>query len=156
MTGSLRLRPATIEDARQLLEWANAADSLAQKGRTTAPISWETHKPWFEARLADPACRIEIIEIDGVPAGQVRLEPKAGGLHVDIYVVPEQRGARVAGTALSDLLGRVRNRPVIAEVKTGNAASRRLFERLGFAEYARDAKLITYRLEDQEPCHRRP
>ena len=145
---SLRLRPATIEDARLLHKWVNALDSLGQKNKTCELIPWPVHKRWCEARVDDPGCLMEIAEIEGNPAGQVRLELKTGGHHVDIYIVPEQRGRGIAHVALQDVLSRVSDRPLIAEVRRDNAASLRLFLGLGFRETGQELDLVTLKLEE--------
>ncbi len=146
--GALRLRPATIEDARMLHKWVNEPDSLAQKNTTQEPVPWNVHNLWLEARVDDPGCTIEIVELEGDPAGQVRLELKTGGHHVDIYIVPEQRGRGIAHVALQDVLSRVSDRPLIAEVRRNNAASLRLFLGLGFRETGQELDLVTLKLEE--------
>ena len=147
-SGGIRQRPATIEDARLLFSWVNAVDSLLQKKLTIAPVAWDDHQAWVENKISDPECLLEVIEREGLPIGQVRLEPKECGHHVDVYVQPSERGEGIAETALRDAIGRLNSRPVIAEVKLENKASIHLFLTLGFQEVSRDELLVRLVLEE--------
>ena len=142
------LRPATIEDAESLLEWANYPDSLSNKAATTVAIDRRTHYDWLEARLVDESCRLCIIESGGTPVGQVRLELKSGGYHVDIFIVPAYRRAGVARSALQKAISVANLRPVIAIVRAGNEPSISLFRSLGFVESGRQGDFITYCIEE--------
>lgn len=144
----LVMRAATIDDADRLLEWVNAPDSLSNKAATTGPIDRRTHVDWLQARLADETCRLCIVESGGTPVGQVRLERKSGGYHVDIYIVPAFRRGGLARLALGKAISDIALHPVIAVVWAGNAPSISLFRSLGFVESGRRGDYITYRIEE--------
>lgn len=148
MEDEIELRPATSGDAGLLFEWVNAPDSLKQKKETKEPVAREDHEVWLTRRLSDDACILDIIERGGVPVGQVRLEPKDGVYHVDIYIVPLQRGHGIAQSALRMLSQKVTVRPLVALVRSDNTASRNLFTALGFRQTGPDDEFVMYRLEE--------
>jgi len=131
------LRPAEADDARLLFDWLNQPESLAGKLDTVAPVAWDTHRAWFEARLSSCDCGIWIAEKNGQAIGQVRAERRDDGrLHVDIYVAAEAR-RRGAGAEILDQLAatcatRWPGEPLIARVLIGNTASLALFEGGGY------------------------
>ncbi len=151
----LRLRPVRIEDARMMLDWVNSADSLAGKALTTAPIAWVDHCVWLERRLADADSQMRIVEWDGEPVGQVRLQyDPALGHVVDIYVIPTRRGRGVALEALREAVAELRrSRPdavVVAVVKLDNAASARLFQAADFRRTADHGDLACFLLPPED------
>lgn len=142
---ALTFRRAVASDARLLFDWVNASDSLSQKERTRGPIAWNDHCAWLDARLADPATQIYLLELEGRPVGQVRLQA-AGGEHVvDIYVVPAERKRGVAARAIARVLQAATLPSVVARVKAGNAASMRLFAGAGFTPEGQEGEMIVYR-----------
>ena len=128
----LVLRPATEGDARLLFDFVNAPDALANKQHTDTPIEWEDHCAWLRERLSDPLCFLAMIEWRGTRVGQLRIQPKPGGHHVDIFVSPAARRAGIAQAALTAAMSRWDRRPLIAMVRKGNASSHALFRALGF------------------------
>ena len=152
--GKVALRPAIAADVDRLFDWVNMADSLAGKLRTAEPIPYDSHRRWCDSRLADPACRIRIIELDGVPVGQLRLEPGDYGYDVDIYVEAGSRQNGLAADALAQAIADLRagepESVFIATIRSENQASRRLFERLGFRLSASAPDHLVYRLSKAE------
>lgn len=152
--GKVALRPAITEDVDRLFAWVNMPDSLAGKLRTARPIPYDSHRRWCESRLADPSCRIRIIELDGVPVGQLRLEPGSYGYEVDIYVEAGSRQNGLAANALAQAIADLRaNEPesvFIATIRSENQASRCLFERLGFRLTASAPDHLVYRFSTAE------
>ena len=142
---ALRLRPAGLDDADLLLDWANAPDSLASKMRTSSAIPRSTHVAWLTLRLSDPQARIRIV-LDGDEAvGQVRLEPRDGALEIDVYVIPGRRVRGVARTALLLVFAEIEPGLLLrARARVANAASRRLFASLGFRETAVEADQVVF------------
>ena len=131
-----RLRPATRGDAELLLAWRNDPDTRAASFQQE-PIGLEEHRAWLDRRLADPGCALLVVELEGTPAGSVRLEREDGDVaEVHVAVAPGARGRGVARLALREAseragellgVGRVR-----ARVKSGNDASLRAFDAAGF------------------------
>ena len=131
------LRRAGAADSELLFDWVNRPESLAAKLETREPITRETHERWFAARLDSPVTRIWIAERAGAPVGQVRAErDREGRVHVDVFVVPEARGAGLAFAMVDELVREVAatwpGATLVARVRVDNAASRRLFAKAGF------------------------
>lgn len=144
---TVALRPASAADAHLLFDWLNAADSLAQKELTAAPITWADHYTWLGRRLADPRFSLFIVEDRGEPIGQIRLEPRGAEHMIDVYIVPERRGRGIARVALRAALRAAGVGAAMARVKAGNAASHRLFAATGFVVAGKEGDITIYRIE---------
>jgi spore coat polysaccharide biosynthesis predicted glycosyltransferase SpsG/RimJ/RimL family protein N-acetyltransferase len=135
----IALRPATADDARAIWEWRNDA-AAREASFSSEPIPWESHEPWFAARLADPATRILIaLAPDGAAIGFVRFDLDGDTAVISIGLAPASRGhgygRRVIAAACAEVLAVAAGpRVVIAYVKPGNEASLRAFRAAGFAE----------------------
>ena len=143
------LRRATAADSDTLFKWVNQPDSLTAKALTTKPISRYDHDKWFSARLEDPETVIQIIELNGKMAGQVRLQRDCSGAYtVDIYVDFDFRGRGIAAWSVNHAVIKLSEvRPelrVIALVRIENASSATLFQRAEFAEIERSDEFITF------------
>ncbi len=144
---AVSLRPARVSDSSLLLAWTNVlrAGGLGLSG--SQPLELDEHETWFAARLESPDSWIWIDKRAGTPVGVVRLEREAGTAAdtVGVSVFVERKGRRkgLASTAIECALRKVALEPgvsrAIARVRTGNAASRRLFEGLGFTAAERHA-----------------
>lgn len=145
----MRLRPAAMTDCDLLFDWVNRPDSLAGKLRTTGPIDRATHERWLGARLADPDTRMSIIEDDGTPVGQVRLQRSAEGYEIDIYVVAAARRHGLAREALAQMARTNAawraGAPLIARVLPANTTSQRLFAAAGYRLADRSETQLVYR-----------
>lgn len=145
---AIRLRPVTAEDGALLFAWLNQPDSLVASLDTSAPVAWDVHKDWFDARLADPSTRIWVVERDATPVGAIRLQDKGDGPEIAIYIDAPTRGAGIAGAALGLALDEARSvwpsSEAIARVRPDNAASRCLFERAGFSQRCQADDQLTY------------
>lgn len=149
---SIRLRAAEFDDWPVLLDWFNQPDSLAAKLKTDGPIDAETHKGWLHRFLSEDAGSIFIVMLNETPVGQIRFQADARGqLEIDVYVTPGRRGGGVAQEALwqgmasvSETLG---SATFLAQVKTENDASRRLFLRLGFQKASSMGGYTNFRRE---------
>ena len=130
----LSLRPATMADAPAVWTWRNDAGSRAAS-LNEDEISYPEHEAWFAAALADPDRALLIgVEAGGEAVGMVRFDRVEGGdTRVSINLAPQWRGQGL-GTALLRLaVGTREDERLRAEVRVANEASRRLFERCGFA-----------------------
>ena len=145
----LASRPANERDEELLLEWANDP-ATRRNAFTKARISPEGHKAWLQARLNDGGCRMLILETaDKIPVGQVRFDKEDQAWAISYSVAPLLRGrglgAKILDMALSSLASESLNGSILARVKPANLASRRIFEKLGFALVREDAKALEYR-----------
>lgn len=133
----LRLRPATEEDARLLLDWANDPAARAASFQGGA-IGWEDHVAWLGRRLADPDCLLSLAETtEGEPAGVVRFDLGADGVAtISLNLAPEQRGRGLAASLILAGCRELRRlhpaATVRALIKPENGASQKAFARAGF------------------------
>lgn len=94
---------------------------------------WHAQRQSYTAQWPDASH--DIIEIDGEPVGQLRVDRPGGAIHlVDISVLAPHRGLGI-GTAVVQALQREAvdtNRTVTLSVATDNIGAGRLYERIGF------------------------
>ena len=135
--GAYRLRLAANHDAALLWEWAN--DPVTRKNSfDPAAISWKTHTVWFTEKLASPNCRIWILELAMIPAGQIRYERSgADTAQISFSVAQGFRGKRL-GTLLLQATPSLAGRELGVSCVEGvtfieNLASQRAFFKAGFA-----------------------
>lgn len=143
------LRPLNSMDVDLLFEWVNRPDSLVAKALTKGPIDRATHDSWFARRLADAETRIRVIEVDGNPIGQVRLQRDPDGIFaIDVYLDAAHRGSGFAAWAIEQAIRELaQDAPgtwIRALVRVENQSSARLFQRTGFIETGRNETFITF------------
>ena len=142
----LSLRPATMADAPAVWAWRNDPDSRAAS-LNEREIPYPEHEAWFAAALADPDRTLLIgVEPGGEAVGMVRFDCAAGDdTRVSINLAPQRRGQGL-GTALLRLAVATRaDERLRAEVRAANEASRRLFERCGFACLGESDGVVAFR-----------
>lgn len=145
----ITLRPAESTDEERLLEWRNDPTTRAT-AFSDGEVGVEDHRRWFADKLADEDCVQWIVERDGEPLGQVRLDRVSDGVaEVDISVASEHRGQGVGVAALGlvaeqapQLLGVT---ALVARVKTDNELSLKMFRSAGF-EVVRGGDPVELRL----------
>ena len=72
----ISLRPAVQDDCMLLLEWRNLPE-IVELGTLKSTVSKDEHEEWFAAKLRSADAQIWIVQCDGKPVGQVRLDPQA-------------------------------------------------------------------------------
>lgn len=167
---SWRLRPAQDLDAGRLFAWRDDPRTR-EASRTTDPLRWADHLDWLDRTLASgpppdrfspddtsTERRLWIAVSGGQPVANVRIDrlSEPGTVEVSIATGPQARGRGHAGRAIGDVLQLLRAEPavrtVVAELRSDNLASRRLFEGLEFIA-AEDRRLpdgwlaMTYSVE---------
>jgi RimJ/RimL family protein N-acetyltransferase len=118
------LRAATLDDAKVLLEWRNDPLTRAMF-KTSDVVEWDEHVRWLSARLSRSEPHLYVAEVDGVPAGTIRIDGDA----LSYTVAPGQRGRGVATRMLQ--WARSEFGVLRAEIKPDNLASIRAAERTG-------------------------
>jgi perosamine synthetase len=137
-TAALTLRPASIDDAQLLLDWANDP-AVRAASFDSAPIPLETHLRWLAGKLAGGETAFFICENDALPVGYARVERRdehTGELAVSVDETYRGRGYGKALIALAAAAGssELADDQVTARVKRENVASLRAFQAAGFAE----------------------
>lgn len=133
----LKLRPATLDDARLLHSWRNHP-SVRAVSATKDPITFEAHEGWMRAVLADPARWLFVGEVGHLPVGSIRFDRlDSGPLDVSLYLDPELQGLGLGRRLLAAGEQAIRARQsegitVNASVLPGNSTSQQLFEAGGY------------------------
>lgn len=133
-----RIRAAREADSALFFSWANDPD-VRDNAFDTRPIQWEIHRRWFSDKLADPGAHLLVAEAEEGPIGQVRFEQR-----VDRFVISYSLGRQFRGKGLGrglliraiEVLRKSVCAPLVAEIRTENVPSARVFESLGFLEIA--------------------
>jgi pseudaminic acid synthase len=136
------VRRATHEDAPDVLAWRNDATTRAMS-RDTKPIEESEHAAWFERALADPLRLLLIGEEGDVKVGMVRID-RGETSEISININPRLRGRGRGGALLAKALACF-DGAVMAEIKHGNAASKRLFAKAGFMLVGERDGMLRYR-----------
>jgi UDP-2,4-diacetamido-2,4,6-trideoxy-beta-L-altropyranose hydrolase len=151
----MRIRPAAQRDSAALLAWRNDPDTVAASA-TPSPVNRAVHERWLEGVLGDPARLLYIGELDSddqAGVGMCRFDLSADGLsaEVSINLAPANRGRGRSRSLLESGIAELRrDRPGVttlrAQIRRGNAASRRLFESIGFTLIAQDGEFESFGL----------
>jgi spore coat polysaccharide biosynthesis predicted glycosyltransferase SpsG len=152
-TTQIRLRPATIDDARLLLDWRT--DEVTRRWSfSSADITWEGHVGWLRRTLDEVASLLLVAEDrEGTPVGQLRFEiGPDGAAEVSVTMAPEARGgglgAAVVAAGVDRLFESTATQTVIARIKPQNVASVATFVRADFdpagSEQHRGSKVLLY------------
>jgi UDP-2,4-diacetamido-2,4,6-trideoxy-beta-L-altropyranose hydrolase len=137
MRANLRLHLAREDDCRLLWEWANDPQVRAN-AFSSEPIPWEQHKVWFAGKMKDPNCQILIAEdCEDRPVGQFRVDWRSDQEgDISVSVASEFRGTGNGSVLIDSGSNRAfveKGARLHAYVKVENQASKRAFERAGFA-----------------------
>jgi len=144
MLVTFTLRPATIQDKKNLFFWRNH-EAVRRFSLDSSAISWQTHGLWLEKILANPNQALLIAESGGGPVGVLRFDVEATQAWVSVYLVPEKIGQGYgAHLLLAGIQWMQDQRPevqrLIAEIVSENSPSIRVFEKAG---YRRNTELST-------------
>ena len=129
MTRTMKLRPATLEDADLLFQWRNDPETR-KASHNIADVARDEHLRWLTGIVADKNRKLFIAEEDGTPVGTVRAELSGGVFELSWTVAPGARGRGVAKRMVALLASQIAG-PIRAEVKSGNVASVRVAEHAG-------------------------
>lgn len=141
----VRLRPAGPDDEERIWRWANAPEARAQ-ALNPAPIPRDRHHQWYQARLQDPGTLLWVGETGAGPVGYLRMQRQERGMEVSIALDPAQMGvglgAQLLEAGINQFVRQFPGVPLVARIREGNAASRRIFARYGFQYVNRQADVL--------------
>jgi RimJ/RimL family protein N-acetyltransferase len=145
---SITLRRATSDDMMLYFEWANDPD-VRKNSFSQEPIPLEAHKDWFTRKLNDTNAVLYVLEVDGVPAGQIRFDLKNDEAEIGFSIAQQFRGKGLGSDILRYSCAALwRDKGtfllICGAVKTENTASNRAFERAGFTTSPTSTESITY------------
>lgn len=145
----IKIRRARAEDVTLYYNWAN--DSTVRKNAFNAnPIPWGVHQHWFTKKMHDVDSYLFVLEVAGLPVGQIRFDKEADEMNIDysLDVIVRGRGwgARLVNLGIN-LIKDVTFTRFRAEVKYENKASYFVFSRMNFTEIvgASGNEVIFYR-----------
>ena len=131
------LRPATFEDADDILEWQCHPDTRRFARNTNFPTRVD-HERWMKEKLLDSNCLFNVIEYGNLPAGVLRLdeiaEAEVVSYEISILVAPDKKGLGIAQGAIRLARRLVPEARLFAFVFQENTASLALFRKVGFEE----------------------
>jgi UDP-2,4-diacetamido-2,4,6-trideoxy-beta-L-altropyranose hydrolase len=144
----ITLRRATSDDMMLYFEWANDPD-VRQNSFSQEPIALEAHKSWFAKKISDVNTVLYVLEVDGVPAGQIRFDLNNEQAEIGFSIDPQFRGQGLGNSILrlsSATLWRELDTAITicGAVKTANTASNRAFERAGFTKSPTSTESVNY------------
>lgn len=135
MKENLYLRPATVDDARLIFEWANDPE-VRENSFNTDDILWDDHLAWFTRTLADESTLLFILMKDDAPVGQVRLA------NSDKWQISYSIASVYRGQGYGKLILQLAENELVveghggeklyAEVKMDNIASQKIFTGLDY------------------------
>ncbi len=142
---NIEIRNATQDDAKDLFFWRN--DPITrQMFFNTAPVLWEDHVDWLTASLVNATRTLLIATIDDKKVGTIRFDLEKNIASISININPTCRGENMAVEIL--LLAQdyapKEAQSLRAEIKRGNTASLKTFERAGYALQTEDDKNAYY------------
>lgn len=132
----IALRRATLVDSMPIWEWRNDPD-VRRVSRNTEEIQRDTHELWFRSALQDPDVVILIADSKGRPVAVLRFDIRGSTAEVSIYLTPGNQGRGFGATVLRQCeqwlaMEKPKVKRLVAEVRTGNAASSGAFEAAGY------------------------
>lgn len=116
-----------MSDAEILLYWRNDPLTKAMS-INTSDVSETEHLAWLAKTLSNPARKLYVAEMDGVPVGTVRAD-LGNPTELSWTVAPEHRGNGY-GKSMVSIAARL-HRPAKAVIKPENSASMRIAEDAG-------------------------
>jgi len=141
-TGEVRLREAEERDLPVFFE--HQRDPVASRRAAFPPRHREAFLAhWREKVLADETALALTVLYRGEVAGNVVCFAQSGKRLLGYWLGREFWGKGIATRALTELLDRVRTRPLHAYVSAGNSASIRVLDKCGFEPATREREAAT-------------
>lgn len=139
-------REAHGSDARAVYDWryGSGPDPFAQAPEVP---DYGDHAAWFTKALSDESRKIGILEVDGTPAGYIRLDRADDRATVSLCLSPDARGKGWGGVLLAKAALMAQDAGLAgldAWVHRDNAASLRLFEAAGYRRTGRDGSFDVF------------
>lgn len=138
----ISLRPAVVGDSDLLLSWRNRPDIVAL-GSLNRAVSRGEHAIWFANKLSSDDSIIWIVQNNGLPIGQVRLDPIAPHEKIiSIFILADHVGRGFGVDAIKRAcvfaFDRWKNlKRIRANILKDNSRSIRSFEKSGFGSVRR-------------------
>lgn len=134
MLEAIVVRSVTRDDAKSVFEISNDP-TVRANSISTEPITWENHLKWFDSVVDNPNVQFFIAETQsGECVGQVRFQLHEDAWIVSISLASAFRGKGLSAQILTSAMKISKISEFTAYVKTSNAASLNLFEKVGYTK----------------------
>jgi UDP-2,4-diacetamido-2,4,6-trideoxy-beta-L-altropyranose hydrolase len=136
----LKVRPATVDDARLLFDGRNA-EAVRRWSKDQGVIDWAQHLNWLHASLRNPQRLLLIAEADDGPVGVLRYDLRGLEAEVSIYLLERRFGLGWGRALLARGESFVREywpqlTAITAQVLPANRPSLNVFRDGGFTQSA--------------------
>ena len=148
---NLYLRKVEKNDMDLLFNWAND-DTVRQNAFNQEKIPYENHVDWFRRMLEREDVHMYIMcNEENIPIGQIRLNIENNNAIIDYSIASEIRGMGFGADMIWLAKEKIENEglrvnKLIGQVKYGNNASARVFEKCGFLKQDKE-KYMEYFIE---------
>ena len=133
--GPVSLRPASFHDADVLFAWTNDP-TVRQNSTKREGVDWNNHLVWLDQRLKSADTQLFILELAGLPVGQIRFDRDTDRQILSYSIDQDFRsrglGKKIIELGIEALDARGANK-LLAVVRHENHVSIRVFETLGFS-----------------------
>lgn len=138
-THAVQLRLAVEGDAQSVWPWRNA-ESTRRYAFDSSPVMLASHLDWWKHSLQNPQRALLIGQQAGRPIGVLRFDfDQASKVVVSLFLDPAMTGRGLGRSMMLAGLAWLRQNhtnvhTVMADILMANAASRKMFQSVGFAE----------------------
>ncbi len=133
-----RLRPATTADAELLYGWM-MDPSVRQHSLNPDPFSYDHHVKWLQNRLSSSDCRLFIAEWKTDPCGMIRFDRvSTTDWKLNYLLSKDFRGLGLSHGLIAGGMRAMRGISLLAQVKSNNSASLKVFRSAGWSETIHD------------------
>jgi RimJ/RimL family protein N-acetyltransferase len=139
---SLNFRPVLVQDLELLLAWRSNPDIYDHFKNQETALAWSDHVSWFATR--DESRHDYIIEHKGRRVGSVYIDQKK---YIGVYIGETSLQEKGIGSKAIEWITNKFNKPLWAEIKAENKASKKAFKKCGFEEVAEQNSWTKYKLE---------
>ena len=138
MSNIINLRKVEITDIDDMFEWRNHLD-IRKNFFNQEMISRDEHEKWFMAKLNDPDLTVYMAYHRKERIGSIRFESRDRVIKTSVMLNPDFLGKGLGPKVIKlgverFIMEKNPDMQIIAEIKKGNVASIKAFERAGFEE----------------------
>lgn len=150
------LREATYKDKDLLFVWAN--DALVRKSAFSSQIiEYDEHCAWFKSIMSDSRVYQYIMEKDGIPVGQIRVNINGEEGEIDYSIAPEYRLRGYGKIIVEKLIKQIKEDRIevtrlSASVKAENTASKKIFLDNGFESLFERFEVQVEQWQEKQYC----
>ncbi len=135
---NLYLREATKNDVDLIFNWANDDDER-RFSFNPQKIAYEDHCRWYEKKLNSDDTSIYVLMCDDTPVGQCRLDVEEQDALISYFIDKSYRNRGYGKRLLNLVADKVADdypmvSCLVAQVKTENIPSQKVFLSLGYTE----------------------